>query len=139
MGTSLFWDPVSDLYYSASFSWGGWWPGKTEDFAGLPYETTALPFGTCSLHGIWDTSRYFACPSCTTSVASPLVKFRVYPELPEVPPVLEVRFEDEERPYCCPVCEGCGTVPNDFYMKLGFSTDTAREKCRSCENGIIWR
>lgn len=35
-------------------------------------------------------------------------------------------------PVVCPICGGCGTVPNDFYMRAGVSTSTARETCRSC-------
>lgn len=32
----------------------------------------------------------------------------------------------------CPICEGCGTVPHDFYARLGVSTSTARERCQRC-------
>lgn len=33
----------------------------------------------------------------------------------------------------CPICQGCGTVPADFYARLGVGTSTAREQCRRCE------
>lgn len=132
MATHLVWDPVSDLYYGMSLTWGGWWPGKD----GNPGASTAVPFGTCSLHGAWDTRLYFSCPGCVT--AAP-VKFRVYPELPEVPPIIEVRFEDEKRPYKCPICEGRGDLDGDFYTRLGYATDTGRVPCRACDNGIVWR
>jgi DnaJ-class molecular chaperone len=32
----------------------------------------------------------------------------------------------------CPICTGCGTVPADFYARLGVGTSTARERCRRC-------
>lgn len=45
-------------------------------------------------------------------------------------------------PYCCPVCNGKGIVPNGFYTSLGnmgSSTNASPEKCRSCNGtGIIW-
>lgn len=38
----------------------------------------------------------------------------------------------------CPVCEGCGSVPCDFYTRLGVATGTNRETCRTCRgDGII--
>ncbi len=33
----------------------------------------------------------------------------------------------------CPVCTGCGTVPPDFYTRLGCGTSLAREQCRRCK------
>lgn len=33
----------------------------------------------------------------------------------------------------CPVCAGCGTVPADFYARLGVGTSIAREQCRRCK------
>lgn len=33
---------------------------------------------------------------------------------------------------CCPICMGCGTVPPDFYEQVGFTTTTARTRCRRC-------
>jgi len=132
MSTPFVWDPESDLLYGVSLSWGGWWPGKDSQFG-----STGLPYGTCSLHGSWDSNLYFACPSCTTSAP---MKFRIYPALPEVPPVLEVRFADEKRPYACPVCDGRAELPDDFYARLGFATNTGgKVPCRSCDKGIVWR
>jgi len=139
MGTSLFWDPTPDLYYHMTLGWagtpmekithGGWWPGK---------DSTGVPWGTCGLHGAWDTGRYVACPSCSTG--APLVQFKVYPELPEPPPVLEVGFVGEEKPHRCPVCEGRGTVMGGFYAGTFYATGTAREECKACEgDGIVWR
>lgn len=37
----------------------------------------------------------------------------------------------------CPVCDGCGTVPCDFYTRLGVATDTKRERCRTCLGGGV--
>lgn len=38
----------------------------------------------------------------------------------------------------CPVCEGCGTVPADFYLRLGSATSTSRQQCKTCEgHGIV--
>jgi hypothetical protein len=124
--TAYSWDPVPDLCYSAALGWGGPFDG-----------TTFVPWGSCSLHGAWDTSRFISCPACTSSVAVP---FRIYPALPveSPPPVLEVVF-DGPRPHRCPVCLGTGEVPNDFYVRMGFSEDAAPEPCRSCERGVVWR
>ena len=37
----------------------------------------------------------------------------------------------------CPVCEGCGTVPNDFYRKTATKA-SSRIQCRSCSGrGVI--
>ena len=45
----------------------------------------------------------------------------------------------EQRPYCCPVCGGCGTVPPDFYGCLGVGTNCSRETCRTCGGtGVLW-
>lgn len=39
----------------------------------------------------------------------------------------------------CPVCDGCGTVPADFYARLGVATGMGREQCRTCRgSGIIF-
>ena len=35
-------------------------------------------------------------------------------------------------PALCPVCQGRGTVPPDFYEAMGVATSTARTQCRSC-------
>ena len=38
----------------------------------------------------------------------------------------------------CPVCGGCGTVPPDFYTRLGVGTSCARERCRTCNgSGVV--
>jgi hypothetical protein len=39
----------------------------------------------------------------------------------------------DAREQVCPICQGCCTVPTDFYSRLGASTSTAREKCRRCD------
>lgn len=44
-----------------------------------------------------------------------------------------------EKPYLCPVCEGCGWVPPDFYTRFGSATSLANETCRACRGaGIVW-
>lgn len=139
LGTPFRWEPVADLYYAATIGWGGvgqqtWGGWDPVSGAWDHYHTTALPFGRCSLHGDWDTNRYLACPGCSTSAP---VQFRVYPPLPEVPPVMEMVFEGAERPHRCPVCMGRSKVPAGFYTN-GLSSDTADVPCRSCENGIVW-
>jgi hypothetical protein len=128
---------VSDLCYTVQLGWagtpdhavsyGGWWPGK---------DSTSLPFGTCGIHGSWDMGRYVACPQCSTAAAP--MQFRVYPDLPMPPPVLEVGFVGEEKPYRCPVCMGTMKVPRGFYAGFAYSTDTDTEECRACESGIVW-
>lgn len=133
---------------------------STSDFAGLPWhqQSTSLPWGTCSIHGWWDTTRYASCPSCST--AAP-VQFQISPQLdppeqtcpihgwykawqcpscaalPNASQPPPMRF-GEKRPWRCPVCEGRGSVPAGFYTN-GISTSTSNEKCRSCEDGVIWR
>ena len=43
------------------------------------------------------------------------------------------------QPFRCPVCEGCGTVPADFYARVGVGSSINREQCRSCSgSGVIW-
>jgi hypothetical protein len=38
----------------------------------------------------------------------------------------------------CPVCGGCGSVPADFYTRLGVATSASRERCRTCEGrGVV--
>lgn len=32
----------------------------------------------------------------------------------------------------CPVCQGRGSVPPDFYAQLGSGTSVTREQCRRC-------
>jgi hypothetical protein len=39
-------------------------------------------------------------------------------------------------PHTCPVCLGTMQVPGGFYGVN--TTSTVLEKCRSCENGIVW-
>lgn len=39
------------------------------------------------------------------------------------------------KPHTCPVCDGCGEVPDGFYRR----SYTGDIKCRSCEGkGIVW-
>lgn len=41
--------------------------------------------------------------------------------------------------YKCPVCEGRGTVPADFYTPGGYTINTAPCTCKSCNGkGVIW-
>jgi len=44
-------------------------------------------------------------------------------------------------PYRCPICGGNGIVPGSFYSSVtgGGTSGNISEKCRSCEQGIIWR
>lgn len=44
------------------------------------------------------------------------------------------------KPHLCPVCQGRGTVPANFYNpELNTNTSAAYEKCRSCIGaGYIW-
>jgi DnaJ-class molecular chaperone len=48
-------------------------------------------------------------------------------------------FIHREQPYCCPVCEGRGSVHAGFYTG-GVSSDTSPVQCRVCSGkGVIWR
>lgn len=39
----------------------------------------------------------------------------------------------------CPVCDGRGVVPHNFYTMCTVSSSTAPEKCRTCGgHGILW-
>ena len=39
-------------------------------------------------------------------------------------------------PYKCPICDGRGTVPVDFYYQ---QTTEVSTRCKSCSgNGIVW-
>ena len=43
------------------------------------------------------------------------------------------------KPFRCPICDGCGSVPADFYARTGAGTSTARELCRPCGgSGMVW-
>jgi hypothetical protein len=43
------------------------------------------------------------------------------------------------KPFCCPVCQGRGTVPGGFYSCFGGSTSITAEPCRPCSGtGIVW-
>lgn len=47
---------------------------------------------------------------------------------------------EETKPYRCPVCSGRGIVPNGFYnMFADTTTQPNGEKCRACDNGVIWK
>lgn len=50
---------------------------------------------------------------------------------------------NESKPHCCPVCDGTGKVPANFYLRCGtntwVSTNMAPETCQSCKGtGIVW-
>ena len=43
------------------------------------------------------------------------------------------------KPYKCPVCEGRGVVPPNFYSGLGYVGDTTNITCQACQGkGIVW-
>lgn len=43
-------------------------------------------------------------------------------------------------PYCCPVCEGRGNVPCNFYTRALVVADASPIECKACEGfGIINR
>jgi hypothetical protein len=37
----------------------------------------------------------------------------------------------------CPVCEGRGNVPTDFYSRVGVSTSANAEQCQTCHGAGI--
>ncbi len=40
-------------------------------------------------------------------------------------------------PHKCPVCQGCGTVPAEFYGDQG--ANASKQTCRTCAgSGVIW-
>jgi len=43
-------------------------------------------------------------------------------------------------PFCCPVCQGRGTVPIGFYDQYGaMSSSNNNPICRSCQGtGVLW-
>lgn len=51
-------------------------------------------------------------------------------------------MEEENKihiPYRCPVCNGRGLVPFNFYNSNNNSSNIADEKCKFCNGvGIIW-
>lgn len=69
--------------------------------------------GACVRHGVFQG---LVCPYCKTPPAA-------VPLMSGLP---------ERRPWRCPICEGRGTVPLDFYTQCGASTGTKREQCRAC-------
>lgn len=45
------------------------------------------------------------------------------------------------KPYCCPVCNGRGTVPSGFYQTSKFYSvsESSNEMCKSCKGtGVLW-
>lgn len=45
----------------------------------------------------------------------------------------------KDKPYKCPVCDGRGNVPFNFYNDKNMSVYSLNEKCRTCEGDtIIW-
>lgn len=43
------------------------------------------------------------------------------------------------QPYKCPVCEGRGSLPSNFYTRDAGATSTADIQCRSCKGtGVLW-
>jgi len=45
----------------------------------------------------------------------------------------------DKQPFKCPVCEGKGFVPHEFYGEL-VSSDASPQICRSCNGrGVIWQ
>ena len=49
--------------------------------------------------------------------------------------------EHKEKPHCCPVCWGKGTVVYNFYDNIPlYNALFMNPVCRSCNgNGIVWR
>lgn len=44
----------------------------------------------------------------------------------------------KRQPYRCPICNGSGTVPTDFYFYEDLKPKSKEVKCRSCNGkGII--
>ena len=42
-------------------------------------------------------------------------------------------------PFCCPVCQGRGTLPAGFYSRARTLSNTAPETCKTCNGqGIVW-
>ena len=56
---------------------------------------------------------------------------------------MENIIKEESIPYCCPVCNGNGLVPNGFYNQVSgqwSSYDITPEKCKSCNGtGVVWK
>lgn len=61
---------------------------------------------------------------------------------PFVSPQWLATFNQERKPYRCPVCGGRGTVPHGYYstQNPGWNTaDITPETCRACGGtGIVW-
>jgi hypothetical protein len=64
----------------------------------------------------------------------------VWPEYHQPQSILPV----EAKPYCCPVCNGAGTVSRPPWIagdiQAWASTDLAVYECRACQGtGVLWR
>lgn len=62
---------------------------------------------------------------------------RPLPPQEPAPPLWSVPRSNWPQWQICPVCEGRGTVPHDFYAQLGVATSTAREQCRTCRGRTV--
>ena len=54
----------------------------------------------------------------------------------------ENKSRNGKKPYCCPVCNGNGQVPNGFYNQVSgvwATSSITPETCRSCNGtGVLW-
>jgi len=73
--------------------------------------------GVCGKHGVYVGH---GCPTCAVVRAA-------------------LSAPAGRTPYRCPVCGGRGTMPHDFYTRLGASNATGPVQCRSCGgSGIVY-
>lgn len=60
----------------------------------------------------------------------------IVPDSHQVPETCVTRSRVAQR---CPVCNGCTTVPSDFYDRIGYGASVARVPCRACGGtGLVW-
>lgn len=55
-----------------------------------------------------------------------------------------ISISSETKPYCCPVCNGAGTVSRPPWIagdiQAWESTSTAVYECKACQGtGVLWR
>ncbi len=50
-----------------------------------------------------------------------------------------IKYSISSKPHVCPICDGRGYLPSNFYNKSSALYNSAGAKCRTCNGtGIVW-
>jgi len=80
--------------------------------------STAVPSGTCLLHGAWDVGRYASCPVCSTAVPASSGHY-TGPFMD--PPPAHCALHGYYKAFVCPACQPPITYdPTHWLYKAGY-------------------